>query len=176
MINSRIDSRIMKLLYALVVCLAMCACKGKKNSDFQNVYNLIIIDESGSMKRIEEEAVKGLNETFQTIADAQKEHTQQRHYVSLVTFNGKRIKTVYDRKPVEKLNEKWKDYHPDDMTPLFETMMIRNLNLAKCSLGNDATYILGDSMKDRRVKRVSFILAVLLLLSLILKILPDLLF
>ena len=120
--NNRINCGIVKLIYALVVCLAMCACKGKKNSDFQNVYNLIIIDESGSMKRIEEEAVKGLNETFQTIADAQKEHTQQRHYVSLVTFNGKQIKTVYDRKPVEELNEKWKDYHPDDLTPLFDAM------------------------------------------------------
>ncbi len=104
--NSRINSGIMKFLYALVACIAMCACKGKNNSDFQNVYNLIIIDESGSMKRIEEEAVRGLNETFQTIAAAQKEHTQQRHYISLVTFNGKRIKTVYDRKPVEELNEK----------------------------------------------------------------------
>lgn len=120
--NNRINCNIIKLTYALVACIAMCACKGKNNSDIQNVYNLIIIDESGSMKRIEEEAVNGLNETFQTIADAQKEHTKQRHYVSLVTFNGKRIKTVYDRKPVEELNEKWNDYHPDDMTPLFDAM------------------------------------------------------
>ena len=34
----------------------------------------------------------------------------------------------------------------ETLKPLFETMMIRNLNLAKCSLGNDATYILGDSI------------------------------
>ena len=111
-----------KLICALMICIALNACNGKKHADSQNVYNLIIIDESGSMLRIEKEAVNGLNDTFQTIAAAQKEHTQQRHFVSLVTFNGSRINTVYDRKPVEELNKKWNDYHPDDMTPLFDAM------------------------------------------------------
>ena len=29
--NSRINSGIMKFIYALVACIAMCACKGKNN-------------------------------------------------------------------------------------------------------------------------------------------------
>ena len=34
----------------------------------------------------------------------------------------------------------------ESLKPYFETMTIRNLNLSKCSLGNEATYILGDSI------------------------------
>lgn len=40
----------------------------------QRVFNLIILDESGSMAAIAMPAVVGLNETFQTIRAAQKEH------------------------------------------------------------------------------------------------------
>ena len=71
----------MKLICAFVICFAICACGGnkKKATEEQKVYNLIIIDESGSMSRIEEEAVSGLNETFQTISAAQKEHQEQKH-------------------------------------------------------------------------------------------------
>ncbi len=43
----------------------------------QRVYNLIILDESGSMETIAKQAVSGLNETFQTIRNAQKEHQEQ---------------------------------------------------------------------------------------------------
>ena len=114
----------MKLICAFVICFAICACGGnkKKATEEQKVYNLIIIDESGSMSRIEEEAVSGLNETFQTIAAAQEEHKHQKHYVSLVTFNGVRIRNVFDRKPVGKDSLKWDDYHPHTSTPLFDAM------------------------------------------------------
>ena len=114
----------MKLFCAFVICVAICACSEtkKKSSELQNLYNLIIIDESGSMWTIEKEAVSGLNETFQTIAAAQKEHTQQRHFVSLVTFNSLRIHNIYDRKPIGEVSLKWDDYHPRGCTPLFDAM------------------------------------------------------
>lgn len=122
--NGRIINGRIKIICAFILCIVICACNKMKKelTELQNVYNLIIIDESGSMKRIEEEAVNGLNETFQTITAAQKEYIQQRHFVSLVTFNGKRIQTIYDRMPIEEINEKWDDYHPADMTPLFDAM------------------------------------------------------
>ena len=47
------------------------------NNGTQRVYNLIILDESGSMTAIEKQAVSGLNETFQTICNAQREHHEQ---------------------------------------------------------------------------------------------------
>ena len=60
------------------------------------IFNLIIIDESGSMQIIKKEAVDSVNETIQTIRAAQKKHEEQEHFVSLVTFNDD-VKTVLPR-------------------------------------------------------------------------------
>lgn len=89
----------------------------------QRIYNLIILDESGSMETIEEQAVSGLNETFQTISNAQKDHQEQKHFISFVTFNSRAIRKVMDIKPVD-INKKleWTDYHPNECTPLFDAM------------------------------------------------------
>lgn len=89
----------------------------------QRIYNLIILDESGSMEAIEEQAISGLNETFQTISNAQKDHQEQKHFISFVTFNSRAIRKVMDIKPVD-TNKKleWTDYHPDECTPLFDAM------------------------------------------------------
>ena len=95
----------------------------EKNKTIQKVFNLIILDESGSMGAIEKQAVSGLNETLQTISNAQREHTEQQHFVSFVTFNTNGIRTVMDRKVVEvDKTLKWTDYQPDACTPLFDAM------------------------------------------------------
>ena len=101
---------------------------GKKDNTKQRVFNLIILDESGSMATIAKQAVSGLNETFQTIRNAQKEHQEQQHFISFVTFNSARIKSVMNRQKVENDKKlKWTDYKPDDCTPLFDAMG-RSLN------------------------------------------------
>lgn len=101
------------------------------NNGTQRVYNLIILDESGSMTAIEKQAVSGLNETFQTICNAQREHHEQQHFVSLVTFNSARIRTVMNRQAVESNKSiRWTDYIPNDCTPLFDAMG-RSLNELK---------------------------------------------
>ncbi len=43
-----------------------------KDNHVQRVFNLIILDESGSMSSIAGQAISGLNEVFQTIGKAQK--------------------------------------------------------------------------------------------------------
>ena len=53
----------------------------------KKIFNLIILDESGSMQSIRKEAVDSVNETVQTIRKAQRKHEEQAHYVTLVTFN-----------------------------------------------------------------------------------------
>lgn len=73
----------------------------KKDNTKQGVFNLIILDESGSMQAIAEQAVSGLNETFQTIKNAQKEHQEQQHFISFVTFNSTRIRNVMNRQEVD---------------------------------------------------------------------------
>ena len=89
----------------------------------QSIYNLIILDASGSMYSIRNEAIAGVVETVQTIRTAQDENTNQEQLLSLVVFNGKHITTVFDRMPIKKvpdLNEK--DYQPTDNTPLYDAM------------------------------------------------------
>lgn len=86
------------------------------------VFNLIILDESGSMCAIKGEAISSVNESIQTIRCAEKENENQKHFVSLVTFNQK-ARTVYDCEPVSEIREMTgDDYHPDCCTALFDAM------------------------------------------------------
>jgi len=95
----------------------------EKDSKKQRVFNLIVLDESGSMGAIEKQAVSGVNETLQTISNAQREHVEQEHFVSFVTFNSNGIKTVMKRKQVEGGKTlKWTDYQPNACTPLYDAM------------------------------------------------------
>lgn len=111
--------------------------KKEQANGIQRVYNLIIIDESGSMTAIAKQAVSGLNETFQTICNAQKEHREQQHYITLVTFNSARIWTILKRMPVQEDKVlKWTDYRPSDCTPLFDAMG-RSLNELKNHVEDD---------------------------------------
>lgn len=89
----------------------------------QRVFNLIILDASGSMEVIAKQAVSGLNETFQTIQNAQKEHQEQQHFISFVTFNSANIGTIMNRVLVRTDTKiEWKDYYPAACTPLFDAM------------------------------------------------------
>jgi Mg-chelatase subunit ChlD len=97
----------------------------------QKIYNLIVLDASGSMYSIKNEAIAGVVETVQTIRTAQEENADQEQMLSLVVFNGKRIATVYDRMPITKVPDfSEKDYRPSDNTPLYDAMgdAITNLN------------------------------------------------
>lgn len=89
----------------------------------QKIYNLIILDASGSMYSIRNEAIAGVVETVQTIRTAQKDNANQEHLFSLVVFNGRSIATVYDRMPIDKVPDlDANDYQPTDNTPLYDAM------------------------------------------------------
>ena len=60
------------------------------------IFNLLVLDESGSMGSIEKQAVDSVNETLQSVRSAQEKYPEQEHYVSFVTFNSDGIKTVLD--------------------------------------------------------------------------------
>ncbi len=65
------------------------------------VFNVIILDKSGSMGSIREAAVSGFNETLAGIRKAQETFAQtQNHYVSLVAFCSCEMKELYDKVPV----------------------------------------------------------------------------
>ena len=99
------------------------------------IYNLIILDESGSMQAIRSAAVSGVNETLQSIRQAQLKHPDQEHFVTLVTFKGLpaelSLNTIMDCIPVENAKEiEDTDYVPDSCTPLFDAMGFSLNNLA----------------------------------------------
>lgn len=61
--------------------------RNKTGMQKTQVFNVIILDRSGSMQRLRQAAVDGFNETLAGIKKAQEKFTDtQEHYVSLVTF------------------------------------------------------------------------------------------
>ena len=86
------------------------------------VFNLIILDESGSMWSIKQAAINSVNETIQTIREAEKEHEDQEHYVMFVSFNSK-MKTICEcvsACEVKEITEN--DYNPNCSTALYDAM------------------------------------------------------
>ena len=89
------------------------------------IYNLIIVDESGSMGHLREATLSGINETIGTIRSAQEEFKEtQEHTLTLVTFdtgNTPYVRTMIDNKPITDVME-FTDYMPNGCTPLYDAM------------------------------------------------------
>ena len=92
------------------------------------IYNLIILDESGSMQTIREQAFSGVNETIRSIRQAQTEHPEDNQMLCLVSFSSWGEKYVRVRTDCEKIEQvqdlAWEQYHPTGGTPLFDAMGI----------------------------------------------------
>ena len=96
----------------------------KETQTKTQVFNLIILDKSGSMEDIRQAAVSGFNETLEGIRKAQEKYEDsQEHNVSLVTFCSCETKYVYDRVPVSDARPlSMADYRPCCNTPLYDAM------------------------------------------------------
>ena len=88
------------------------------------VFNVVILDKSGSMNHIRQAAIDGFNETLNGIKKAQEKFTEtQEHYVTLVTFCSCEMKQIFDKvkvadaKPITE-----EDYEPCCCTPLYDAM------------------------------------------------------
>lgn len=89
----------------------------------KRVHNLIILDESGSMESIYQPALSGVNETLQTIREAQKEHENQTHFVSLIAFDSGHYNQIYNHIAAEKaIDITPEQYRPGGCTPLYDAM------------------------------------------------------
>lgn len=91
------------------------------------IYNLIILDESGSMSSIREQALSGANETLQTIRTAQQENPDDHQMITFVTFDtGARrhfVRTIIDTEKIENVQDLTPDqYRPYGGTPLYDAM------------------------------------------------------
>jgi hypothetical protein len=87
------------------------------------VFNLIILDESGSMDSIKNSTISGFNEIIQTIQEVEKQFPEQEHFVSFVTFNGVGIKNLLFNEPVATIKPiDERRYQPNSSTPLYDAM------------------------------------------------------
>lgn len=87
------------------------------------VYNVIILDKSGSMSSIARQAIDGVNETIGSIKSAQEKNADQTHLVTLVAFCGCEQRLIYDNIPVAEAKTLTdKDYRPCCMTPLYDAI------------------------------------------------------
>ncbi|MBP5561860.1 MAG: VWA domain-containing protein [Muribaculaceae bacterium] len=87
------------------------------------VYNVIILDKSGSMSSIARQAVDGVNETLGSIRVSREKHPEQEQFVTLVAFCGCELKRIIDRQPIEQVkNLNYGDYRPCCMTPLYDAV------------------------------------------------------
>lgn len=98
--------------------------KDSKEIKKTQVFNVIILDRSGSMSSIRKAAVEGFNETLAGIKKAQEKYAEtQNHYVSLVTFCSCSIDNVFDKTRAADANPlKMEDYVPCCCTPLYDAM------------------------------------------------------
>jgi len=88
------------------------------------VYNLVILDKSGSMESIRQQAIDGYNETLGSIRAAQLKHRDsQEQFVSLAAFCGCGVDMIYDKTPIKDAeNLTPKQYEPCCVTPLYDAI------------------------------------------------------
>ena len=97
----------------------------------KRVFNLIIVDESGSMCVIEKQALMGLNETLETVKKMQGLHKDMEQRVTLITFDSSHKRYVFDNVPASATHKLTnKEYRPGGATPLYDAigMGISKLN------------------------------------------------
>ncbi len=99
------------------------------------IFNLMVLDESGSMHSIYDAAVSGANETIQCINIAAEKYPDQKQFLTFVTFNthydGNSVKTIYDLELISKGDKKSftsENFNPDGCTPLYDAI---GLSVAK---------------------------------------------
>ena len=91
----------------------------------KRVFNLIVVDESGSMCVIEKQALAGLNETIQTVKKVQDAHPDMEQHITIMTFDSGHKRYIYDNvlaKDATRLSKK--DYNPGGATPLYDAVGI----------------------------------------------------
>lgn len=89
----------------------------------KKVYNLIIVDESGSMSIIQKEALAGMNETLSTILKAQENYPDMEQHVTLLTFDSGHKTYKFDNvtgKEIRVLGAS--EYNPGGATPLYDAI------------------------------------------------------
>lgn len=108
----------------------------------KKIFNLIIVDESGSMCVIKDQALAGLNETLDTICEMQRKYEDMEQRVSLLTFDSDHQTFIYDNAPttaVRRLSKK--DYNPGGATPLYDAIGKGIARINALTTGDDSVLV-----------------------------------
>ena len=91
----------------------------------KRVFNMIIVDESGSMSIIKKQALAVLNETIETVKKMQKVHPEMQQRISLLTFDSSHKTFKYDNVKADTAHLlSANDYNPGGCTPLYDAIGI----------------------------------------------------
>lgn len=89
----------------------------------KRVFNLLVVDESGSMSIIQRQALVGINETLTTIQKMQKTHKNLEQRITLITFDSTHKKLFYDNVSARHAHPLTvMDYNPCGGTPLYDAI------------------------------------------------------
>lgn len=117
----------------------------EQNNKTTKVYNVIIIDESGSMSVIRKQTIMGINEALQGIRKNQEEHPEQEHIVTIVTFEGfgfEGVKTRRNMIPIGQIADfTADDYVPGSCTPLYDAIGITLMSLSRKVHEDDRVFV-----------------------------------
>ena len=103
----------------------------------KKVFNLIIVDESGSMSVIRKQAFSGMNETLSTVRAMQEKFPDTEQHVTLVTFDSDHMKWHFNDALAKDTHDlKWKDYNPCAATPLYDAIG-KTVSKLNAQVGND---------------------------------------
>lgn len=87
------------------------------------IYNLIILDESGSMASLQQTTISTFNELIQSISAEASKNDSREQWVQFFSFNGNGINEQIPLQKVSQLMQLNEDnYRPDSMTPLFDAI------------------------------------------------------
>ena len=93
--------------------------------EVKRIINLIVLDASGSMESIYNQALSGVNETIQTIRIGRKDHPELQQCLTLASFNSGKdyLKVKYSVAPIDEVKEITKeDYVACGCTALYDAM------------------------------------------------------
>ena len=117
----------------------------------KRVFNMIIVDESGSMCVIERQALAGINETIETMKKMQQLHPDMEQRISLLTFDSGHKTFKYDNVKADNVNTlSARDYNPRGGTPLYDAIgiSIAKLNAQTSEKDNVLVTIITDGEEN----------------------------
>ena len=91
----------------------------------KRIFNLIILDASGSMRSIYNQALSGVNETIQTIRSAQEKHPEMQQFLTLASFNAGEdyLHRIYEAETIANVKYITKeDYVTSGCTAFYDAM------------------------------------------------------